>query len=63
MNDDLFYFLEGWADAAGIADISDGAAQCIMMEGVQAYDQENGTSHDPHDTWLEWIQKTKAYDV
>lgn len=52
----MFHFLNGWSEASGADDMPDGAWQCVMMEGVEAYNEEEGTNYDPHEAWLEWCQ-------
>jgi hypothetical protein len=56
MNKELCGFLDGWQEASGAEDMPDGAWQCVMMEGVEAYNTENNTKFDPHEGWLYWIQ-------
>ena len=55
MNKELCWYLDGWQEASGADEMSDGAWQCVMMEGVDAYNKENNTKIDPHEGWLYWI--------
>ena len=56
MNEAFCWWLDGWQEASGADEMSDGAWQAVMMSGVEAYNEENDTNIDPHEGWLYWIQ-------
>ena len=56
MNEAFCYFLDGWEGASGADEMSDGAWQCVMMEGVESYNKVNNTKIDPHEGWVYWIE-------
>ena len=55
--DGLFGFLDGWCEASGADDMPDGAWQTVMMEGVEAFNEEENENVDPHDGWLAWANR------
>lgn len=53
--EEMFYFLNGWSEVSGADEMSDGAWQAVIMEGVEAFNEEEGTDFDPHEGWLAWV--------
>lgn len=56
MNKEFCWFMDGWQEASGADEMPDGAWQCVMMEGVEAYNEDEKTNIDPHEGWLYWIE-------
>ena len=51
-NTGIYAFLEAFDDDS----LSDGAWMAMLQEGVRAWNEQNGTDLDEHDTWLEYVQ-------
>jgi len=56
MDKKFCYFMDGWQEASGADEMSDGAWQAVMEEGVAAHNEEEGTNFDTHEGWMYWIQ-------
>ena len=56
MNKEFCWWMDGWQEASGAEDMPDGAWQAVMMSGVEAYNESEGTNIDPHEGWLYWVQ-------
>lgn len=50
---DLFHFLTGWVEASGY---TLGAWQAVIMEGVEAFNEEEGTKFDPHEGFMIYVE-------
>jgi hypothetical protein len=56
MDKPFCWWMDGWQEASGADEMSDGAWGAVMQEGVRAYNEDNKTNFDEHEGWLYWIE-------
>ena len=49
-------WMDGYQDASGADEMPDGAWGAMMQEGVDLYNETEGTHIDSHEGWLYWIE-------